>query len=257
MPLPLVPLIAGAASLGSAAIGAIGQNKANQQNFAFAQQQAQNQMDFQERMINAQNQYNTPLAQMNRFKEAGLNPHLIYGKGTPGNWSGTPSGAKGQANAQNIFQSMGLDGIINSALQARKDVEAIRNVQLNNRGIALKNRFLADTLGYRTQAEYHKTGILSSKEKVDMFSADDRIQSFKLENELKKARKNNVDLDTALKQQTLELQKQGLTWTDPKWMRILVQQAIDAGYPPGQAISWFMENMEKMLGSTIGNVNPF
>jgi len=27
------------------------------------------------------NQYNSPLAQMQRFKEAGLNPHLIYGGG--------------------------------------------------------------------------------------------------------------------------------------------------------------------------------
>lgn len=32
-----------------------------------------------------QNEYNTPANQMQRFKDAGLNPHLIYGKGTPGN----------------------------------------------------------------------------------------------------------------------------------------------------------------------------
>lgn len=34
---------------------------------------------------NMQNAYNTPEAQMNRFKEAGLNPHLIYGQGNSGN----------------------------------------------------------------------------------------------------------------------------------------------------------------------------
>ena len=34
---------------------------------------------------NMQNAYNTPLAQMQRFQEAGLNPHLIYSKGSPGN----------------------------------------------------------------------------------------------------------------------------------------------------------------------------
>ncbi len=34
---------------------------------------------------NMQNAYNTPAQQMARFKDAGLNPNLIYGKGTPGN----------------------------------------------------------------------------------------------------------------------------------------------------------------------------
>lgn len=34
---------------------------------------------------NMQNAYNTPAQQMQRFRDAGLNPNLIYGKGTPGN----------------------------------------------------------------------------------------------------------------------------------------------------------------------------
>lgn len=32
-----------------------------------------------------QNQYNSPAAQMQRYKEAGLNTNLMYGQGTPGN----------------------------------------------------------------------------------------------------------------------------------------------------------------------------
>ncbi len=36
-----------------------------------------------------ENLYNAPEAQMGRFREAGLNPHLIYGKGTPGNVTST------------------------------------------------------------------------------------------------------------------------------------------------------------------------
>jgi len=37
-----------------------------------------------------QNQYNTPQAQMTRFKQAGLNPNLIYGQGNAGNASASP-----------------------------------------------------------------------------------------------------------------------------------------------------------------------
>ena len=56
------------------------QNRANlqMQNLAFQQNKE---------MVNLQNQYNTPLAQMQRYKDAGLNPNLIYGQGTPGNQS--------------------------------------------------------------------------------------------------------------------------------------------------------------------------
>lgn len=36
-------------------------------------------------MWNLQNEYNTPSNQMQRFKDAGLNPNMIYGQGSPGN----------------------------------------------------------------------------------------------------------------------------------------------------------------------------
>lgn len=41
-------------------------------------------------MWNMMNAYNTPQAQMNRFKEAGLNPHLIYGQGNAGSATSMP-----------------------------------------------------------------------------------------------------------------------------------------------------------------------
>lgn len=40
---------------------------------------------------NRQNEYNSPASQMSRFMEAGLNPNLIYGQGTPGNATSSPS----------------------------------------------------------------------------------------------------------------------------------------------------------------------
>lgn len=41
-------------------------------------------------MWNRQNLYNLPSAQMERFKEAGLNPNLIYGQGNAGNAATMP-----------------------------------------------------------------------------------------------------------------------------------------------------------------------
>lgn len=57
-----------------------------------AAQKAEAELAYQRQMQmwNAQNMYNSPQAQMQRFIEAGLNPHLIYGQGNPGNSTSTP-----------------------------------------------------------------------------------------------------------------------------------------------------------------------
>lgn len=44
----------------------------------------------QQEMWHMQNAYNSPQAQMQRYQDAGLNPHLIYGQGSPGNASNMP-----------------------------------------------------------------------------------------------------------------------------------------------------------------------
>lgn len=57
-----------------------------------AAQKAEAELGYQRsvNMWNMQNQYNSPEAQMQRFMQAGLNPHLIYGQGTAGNSTGFP-----------------------------------------------------------------------------------------------------------------------------------------------------------------------
>lgn len=47
------------------------------------------QAEANERLLQKQLDYDRPVNQMARFQEAGLNPHLIYGQGSPGN-QGTP-----------------------------------------------------------------------------------------------------------------------------------------------------------------------
>lgn len=80
MPLPLVPLIGAGASILGNVLNNNAVSSANQQN-----------QQFQERMYglqraaslsdwHMQNQYNSPQAQMQRYKDAGLNPNLIYGQ---------------------------------------------------------------------------------------------------------------------------------------------------------------------------------
>lgn len=80
-PLSLISLgLQGVTSLGNWIFG----NKSQRENREYNEQQARLDRNFQLAMWNQNNLYNTPSAQMQRFKDAGLNPNLIYGKGTPG-----------------------------------------------------------------------------------------------------------------------------------------------------------------------------
>jgi hypothetical protein len=68
-------------------------------------------------MFDYQNQYNTPARQMERLKEAGLNPALMYGQGTTGNAQGFPQQAPAQqlnvAGAKSLDTALTLAQIKN------------------------------------------------------------------------------------------------------------------------------------------------
>lgn len=80
MPLPLVPMIAAGASLLGQAGSLFGQSRANKDARGFAWHMYDRQRADALADWNMQNEYNSPNAQMKRYKEAGLNPNLIYGQ---------------------------------------------------------------------------------------------------------------------------------------------------------------------------------
>lgn len=85
MPIPaaLLALIPPLASAGSSMLGARSsanaQRDINTQNLAWANYSLRQQREWALQDWDKVNEYNSPQQQMQRFKEAGLNPHLIYG----------------------------------------------------------------------------------------------------------------------------------------------------------------------------------
>lgn len=66
---------------GQAALGGV----ANRKQFNRSKKLAAYQNDLNKQYLDYYNVYNTPAMQMERFGEAGLNPHLVYSQGNPGN----------------------------------------------------------------------------------------------------------------------------------------------------------------------------
>lgn len=66
--------------------GLIGQDRQADHNRGLAAYQHGQNME----LLKYQLDYNSPAAQMGRFKDAGLNPNLVYGQGSPGNMESPP-----------------------------------------------------------------------------------------------------------------------------------------------------------------------
>lgn len=82
-------------AIGSLINGRIQRRTMREQN-AFNAQEAQKNRDYQTEMWNKQNEYNTPLAQRQRLKEAGLNPYMMLNGGSAGNAQSAPQGSQAQ-----------------------------------------------------------------------------------------------------------------------------------------------------------------
>ncbi|MEM0167972.1 MAG: hypothetical protein QW515_05015 [Thermoplasmatales archaeon] len=64
-------------------------------------------------MWNSENEYNAPTAQMARYKEAGLNPNLIYGQSNPSaGFSSAPSSSVSQGSAPQVRFDNPIDSIV-------------------------------------------------------------------------------------------------------------------------------------------------
>lgn len=93
---------------------------------------------------NRANEYNSPAAQMERLKAAGLNPNLVYGNGTDaaGKAAPSPSYEKPEVNAytQNYRMADALSGILDQALKAaqvQKVAQETENLGMYQRNLKL------------------------------------------------------------------------------------------------------------------------
>lgn len=178
--LSFLPLVGTAVNAVGNLIGQKSANDANVQAVRETNQAnrelAQYNWEQQIRMWNEQNRYNAPSAQMSRLKEAGLNPHLVYGNGVTGNTSGqAPTPQLAQMEAPRVealrygdaFQGVGdsiathfrsqelknQTELANSQVAAQSVENRLKLAQMisefsRNRGLEIDNRTKQDLQKY-------------------------------------------------------------------------------------------------------------
>lgn len=153
-----VPAIAAAALIGagSGALNSVSQMHQNKKNRQFTREMYDRQKADALEFWNLQNEYNSPQAQMGRFQEAGLNPHLIYGQGNSGNSGAisTPDVQTPQSRSPEWGNAISGAGL--PLLLAQADLR-IKQAQANNL-TAQQSVILEDAMLRRAQTRATEIG---------------------------------------------------------------------------------------------------
>lgn len=196
-------------ALMNAGLGVVGNFLGNKQ--AEKNQQKQNEFnaleaqktrDWQEKMWNLNNEYNTPLAQVNRLQDAGLNPNLVYGNGTMQNVSPmASSGAQASSTPFNdsiaARHARNFDAIMRG-LQTAITMQELKNKKLEG------NNIESNTNKNNAEAKesQQRTDNLATENKFNLETFDARKIGIELQNQLSEQQRLKLyaDTQTATKQ---------------------------------------------------------
>lgn len=141
--------IAAGSSLLGGIFGSSAQSSANKTNIKL-QREAQ---AWQESMWNKQNEYNTPAAQIQRMKDAGLNPALMYSQGNVGNADQPRSVAPAQVQPVTGL-STGISRAGDSIAHGMMQMEQVKQMRAQTQLLAAKaSKEFASTM---TPAQYQE-----------------------------------------------------------------------------------------------------
>lgn len=189
--LEIAGLAAGAAQLFGAGAGAIAQGKLNKKNRAWQEDMYWKQLEQSRNDWHRVNEYNHPSQQMQRLREAGLNPNLLYGQGVKGATGsagdvsgvsvGNPQtsapdwGSVGDASAGAIGNYLAVRTNQQNLAESRARVSAIQQKEsldyYKTLGQAINNKRMDFDLGFKQEmkdtvklkmqsdAEYIRAGI--------------------------------------------------------------------------------------------------
>lgn len=254
---------------------------AEQQANAFTAQQAQNQMDFQERMSNTA--YQREVADM---KAAGVNPALLYGSGSNG--ATTPSGASGASVSPSPSDFIGLLGQLqnmyllkaqrqNIQAQTRereKNIEVMQstidsnlaNIEVmrkNAEKLGLEGEALQITNSYldrekSLQLEAYQLGLDKTQAEIEEINA--KVEKLSNENKklLQDISESEQRVNLLLAQEKLTDAERGEVYHRIKQIDQTTDNLVKQGVLSQKEINWYThDKIAGDVGTVVGGVANF
>jgi len=205
-----------------------------------------------------QNEYNTPANQMQRFRDAGLNPHLIYGQGNAGNAAPipTPDTLPVQFRGPDIKDGTNFDGMGMLLGQADLRIKAAQadNLESQNdviRQDALLRALQAEREGFdlglekdmrETSADYRREKLRELTNQIDLSINRDAREAAKMSQDIAESMERILNMresrkgmpidrmrmraqiallrkDGTLRDVEIKLRENGINPSDPMWAR--------------------------------------
>lgn len=261
MPFPVAAAITAGATLAGAGANVYASGKMNKKTREWNDKQYERTRRDALADFATQNEYNSPLAQMQRFRDAGLNPNLIYGQSTeaaPIRSSETPAWTPRapqidldagptvsayfdtrlkEAQTDNLRAAITVqdqDALLKAA-QTAATIQGTAKTAQDVEQAGRLNPFILEAAQEnirKIQADTQQTMDNNERQKAltasSLTEAAERISTMRIGNAKTQAEKDNIiqglknlKLDETLKRLEVDLRKKGINPQDPAWMRIL------------------------------------
>ena len=200
-PLVGAAIATGVGAIGSQIIGGAQRRKQYGRQRQFNRQMADLEWKRNLEMWHKQNQYNHPSEQMKRFMDAGLNPNLIYGQGTPGNASAMPTYRRAE-------QPVDKEPIVNPEEAFKQALNILQSVELTKQEKEKTQQMVAQTYLEQTKKWYAETERMIDEEHSELYT------HAHLSKKVSSVAKRVIDMNEA------RWAKKGLTSNDATWLRM-------------------------------------
>lgn len=228
-------IISGVGNLLGSVFGFKSQKDTNEANMELAKYQYEKNLE----MWNRNNEYNTPANQVQRMKDAGLNPALMYGSGSVANTSTSmPEYKAPTLQAYTDFGSLGLDKFAQIPLQQAqiRNLEANTGLSEQRTATEIQNTLLT---GYKAEVEEINKSIKEAQSRKDWTA----LKYWKKELRLR-LKKMQADIGLTSEQIVNEGFKRGLMSAQTEHTKSL-KETVDA-LRPGQ-----LRNQEAEYGEIV------
>jgi len=120
---------------------------------------------------NRQNKYNSPESQMQRYADAGINPHMVASKGSSGNATSSPAYQK--PSTKRDFRNLQIPDVIGKHLdykmkkiQTDNAKKVGQGIDASTQGQLIKNKILDHDLGDKPNYYSHQQSERDQKVKI-------------------------------------------------------------------------------------------
>lgn len=219
-------------------------------------------------MWNMQNQYNSPIEQMARLEQAGINPHMVYNNGATHTASSIPSSSQAVGSIQKAglgtpnvkgYNRAQVDSITRG-INAFSDYQRLKNLQAQTDNVEAQTEVAQQQkLNLEQEALYKAAATLGKnyENQVAKQTLESQVEAFKLGVEEKQlankyarnTMQSRIDqaqvnvnlalentkgrkLENELRQELNQLKRYGVTDADNIIIRMILQGATEAGVDP-------------------------